>query len=412
MSVAASSSSAAPGFGVTVAGSLQVAGLEILGVRAYDATSRGFISPDPLASPVGAGWASNAYAFVGNDPVGLVDPWGLSPMTASEFREYRADVRGRAGGWPAAMGVASALGARFDAVSGLGERVQGLIDSAPRSFDRLKTVASAMGNTLGELGKVAKITLPYMPAAARQWWDDNWQYVVAGATAAVALIALFTPAAPAGALILSGMGLGGGIELLFQGLSGEPLDYKKIANAASIGGWSNLVGGAFISSTVKVGPKLMTLANRSGAIGTSIRGISSHLNLVRNDLTTLGSRATGAISKVQNQVSHSLAPLGNIAYSVTKAGRSMVGKVPMVNAVANRFTTASNQLARASVKVTGAANAVGQTAETSVTNVMDYAMNTPLSEQSAGGVCSCGGCCSGERSDVFVRFVKFKESCQ
>ncbi|WP_237204336.1 hypothetical protein, partial [Rothia endophytica] len=35
--------------------------------------------------------------FVGNDPVGLVDPWGLSPMTAGEFREYRADTRGRAG---------------------------------------------------------------------------------------------------------------------------------------------------------------------------------------------------------------------------------------------------------------------------------------------------------------------------
>ncbi|GAA4801616.1 hypothetical protein GCM10023352_22200 [Rothia endophytica] len=75
---------------------MQVAGLEILGVRAYDAASRGFISPDPLASPVGAGWASNVYAFVGNDPVGLVDPWGLSPMTASEFREYRADTRDRA----------------------------------------------------------------------------------------------------------------------------------------------------------------------------------------------------------------------------------------------------------------------------------------------------------------------------
>ncbi|GAA4801536.1 RHS repeat-associated core domain-containing protein [Rothia endophytica] len=80
-----------------MAGSLQVAGLEILGARAYDPASRGFISPDPLVSPVGAGWASNVYAFVGHDPVGLVDPWGLSPMTASEFREYRADTRGRAG---------------------------------------------------------------------------------------------------------------------------------------------------------------------------------------------------------------------------------------------------------------------------------------------------------------------------
>ncbi len=82
---------------MTVAGSLQVAGLEILGARVYDPVARGFISVDPLASPAGAGWGANVYAFVGNAPVGLVDPWGLSPMTAGEFREYRADVRGRAG---------------------------------------------------------------------------------------------------------------------------------------------------------------------------------------------------------------------------------------------------------------------------------------------------------------------------
>ena len=85
------------GVGVTAAGSLALGGLEVLGARVYDPVARGFMSVDPLASPVGAGWASNVYAFVGNDPVGLVDPWGLSPMTASEFREYRADTRGRAG---------------------------------------------------------------------------------------------------------------------------------------------------------------------------------------------------------------------------------------------------------------------------------------------------------------------------
>ena len=87
----------APGLGLTRAGSLQVAGLEILGARAYDATTRGFMSPDPLTSPVGAGWATNVYSFAGNDPVGQVDPWGLSPMTAAEFQEYRQDTSKRAG---------------------------------------------------------------------------------------------------------------------------------------------------------------------------------------------------------------------------------------------------------------------------------------------------------------------------
>ena len=86
-----------PGLGLTRAGSVQVAGLEILGARVYDATTRGFMTPDPLVSPVGAGWGANVYAFAGNDPVGQVDPWGLSPMTVTQFREYRQDTSKRAG---------------------------------------------------------------------------------------------------------------------------------------------------------------------------------------------------------------------------------------------------------------------------------------------------------------------------
>ena len=135
-----------------MAGSLQVAGLEILGARAYDPASRGFISPDPLASPVGAGWASNVYAFVGNDPVGLVDPWGLSPMTAGEFREYRADTRGRAG-----------------------ERIVSGVKS--------------------------------MASSAVDWMKDNWVGIamVAGGIAATALLG------PLGAAIVGGALISGGI---------------------------------------------------------------------------------------------------------------------------------------------------------------------------------------------------------
>ncbi|WP_423817587.1 RHS repeat-associated core domain-containing protein, partial [Rothia nasimurium] len=82
--------------GVVVSGSLAVGDLEILGARVYDRQVRGFVSPDPVVSPVGAGWSANVYAFVGFAPVGLVDPWGLSPMTAGEFREYRQDSSARA----------------------------------------------------------------------------------------------------------------------------------------------------------------------------------------------------------------------------------------------------------------------------------------------------------------------------
>lgn len=77
--------------------------------------------------------------------------------------------------------------------------------------------------------------------------------------------------------------------------------------------------------------------------------------------------------------------VGNVAHNVTKAGRSMVSKVPVVNAVANRFTAASNQLARASAQVTGVAYTVGNAAESTVSNVADYAMNVPVGDQSVGG---------------------------
>lgn len=66
--------------GLAVAGSLALAGIEVLGARAVC----GFISVDSLVSPVG-----------------LVAPWGASPMSAAEFREYRADVRATVAG----MGV-------------------------------------------------------------------------------------------------------------------------------------------------------------------------------------------------------------------------------------------------------------------------------------------------------------------
>ncbi|WP_423817360.1 RHS repeat-associated core domain-containing protein, partial [Rothia nasimurium] len=96
---------------MTVAGSLQVAGLEILGARVYDPVARGFISVDPLASPAGAGWGANVYAFVGNAPVGLVDPWGLSPMTAGDLTPvwWTPDIQpgwvGKKGNLPPCLGT-------------------------------------------------------------------------------------------------------------------------------------------------------------------------------------------------------------------------------------------------------------------------------------------------------------------
>ncbi len=167
---------------MTIAGSLQVAGLEILGVRVYDPVARGFISPDPLASPVGAGWGANVYAFVGHDPVGLVDPWGLSPMTASEFREYRADTRGRAG-----------------------ERI----------VSGMKSMASS----------------------AVDWVKDNWVGIamVAGGIAATALLG------PLGAAIVGGALISGGISAMTNKNADGSINWAAVGKDALFGAVS---GGA------------------------------------------------------------------------------------------------------------------------------------------------------------------------
>nr|WP_322746000.1 RHS repeat-associated core domain-containing protein [Rothia terrae] len=183
-----------PGLGLTRAGSVQVAGLEILGVRAYDATTRGFMSPDPLVSPVGAGWAGNVYAFAGNDPVGQVDPWGLSPMTAAEFREYRQDTSARA-------------------IERMGK---GLADFADRNAGWIALGVAAVG------------------------------------------VAALAVSGPIGWGILTGMALSGGIEIGSQLLSGEPLDWKKIAKSASIGGIAGGVGAGVAGLATKVGSKIFT----------------------------------------------------------------------------------------------------------------------------------------------------------
>lgn len=76
------------GFSFTGAGSVRVAGLDVMGARVFDAVSKRFLSTDPLAQVPGTGFFADVYAFCGNNPVGLMDPWGLKPMSPDEFQKY------------------------------------------------------------------------------------------------------------------------------------------------------------------------------------------------------------------------------------------------------------------------------------------------------------------------------------
>nr|WP_237688320.1 RHS repeat-associated core domain-containing protein [Arthrobacter jiangjiafuii] len=89
-----SSGSLPAGISLTGNGGLDVAGLEWLGARAYDPTARGFLSTDPLAPVLGAGWDGNPYAYAGNNPLNASDPTGLRPLTDEELKAYDASSRG------------------------------------------------------------------------------------------------------------------------------------------------------------------------------------------------------------------------------------------------------------------------------------------------------------------------------
>ena len=78
------------GFEFTGAGSLRVAGLDMLGARVYDSPSRRFLSTDPEAAIAGSSWFADVYAYAGNNPLEYVDPRGERPMTVADYRKYQS----------------------------------------------------------------------------------------------------------------------------------------------------------------------------------------------------------------------------------------------------------------------------------------------------------------------------------
>ena len=82
---------AVPGVGINASGALTVGGFALMGARVADPVSRSFTSRDPLLPVPGAGWVGNPYSLVGNNPVGLVDPWGLSPISVENLNKIRED---------------------------------------------------------------------------------------------------------------------------------------------------------------------------------------------------------------------------------------------------------------------------------------------------------------------------------
>lgn len=116
-------------------------GFEVLGARVVDSRVARFTAPDPLAAPVGAAWGADPFSLVGGNPVSLVDPWGLSPVSVEDFEKYRESCADRGvNGWlnRHSEGIQTML-----TVVGVVASVLGLIVTGPVALVVVGVVAGA-----------------------------------------------------------------------------------------------------------------------------------------------------------------------------------------------------------------------------------------------------------------------------
>ena len=284
------------GISVTAGGGLDIAGLEWLGARAYDPAARGFLSTDPLAPVLGAGWDGNPYAYAGNNPLNTTDPTGLRPLTDEELKAYDQAAGGH---WETVLGavaVGAAVGAMFvpglnliaaGAIAGalaggglsmisqdlqdnsvdwwsvLGNAAVGglfggagggaalwgksLVSAAPAQAAAAFRTAAGVGGTLGSVGGGTTYLVK------NDWQITNgWEFAgsVLGGGLAGAVGGLAVPAGGSLAMAfgqsstsllatglsatISGLGAGGGAAL-DGAVSGKPVDPVNIATTAAFG---------------------------------------------------------------------------------------------------------------------------------------------------------------------------------
>ena len=200
-------------------GSLGVGGLALTGARAYDPATRAFLSPDPLPAVTGSGWASNPYAWAGDDPVGGADPLGLRPVSEADLRVYQQASNG------------------------------------------------TLGNAL---------------AAAGSWVADNWEYIAAGAAVVAGIAVMCTGVGgPLGAAMISGALMSAGSSIGVQKFTTGSVDWGQVALDGFIGAAGGVTGGAASAAAGRalqgascLGRNIITGAVESGVDGAVSGGLS------------------------------------------------------------------------------------------------------------------------------------------
>ena len=220
-------------------------GFEVLGARVVDSRVARFTAPDPLAAPVGAGWGADPFSLVGGNPVSLVDPWGLSPVSVEDFDKYR-EQKASSGitGWV----KRTALGVANKAI----EIWQGAKDL----WGKVKAEAKAAWND------------------PKKWLGENWEYIAgAGLMALGGFVGTLSIAGGPVTMILVGSLAGAvssaGMSMITQKAQKGSFEWKEVAKDAAIGavvgGITGGIGGRIMAGARDVAgvtPKVGKLASK------------------------------------------------------------------------------------------------------------------------------------------------------
>ncbi|OII23818.1 DUF6531 domain-containing protein [Frigoribacterium sp. MCBA15_019] len=274
------------------------------------------------ATRVGEDWLASAWR--GAHATDATDPWGADRASSTAGPEL-----------PGGMTLTATGGLQVAGLDWLGARVYDPTARGFLSVDPLAPVTGAAwagnpysyaGNdplhaldplglrpaTDADLADYAKATQGAW-ANAGDWWDDNWEYVVAGA-AIVGGVALMATGVggPAGIALMAASGalLSGGISVASQKATTGEVDWSKAGTDALIGG---VLGGASAGAS---------------AFASAFGGRAASL------LSSGASRAGSALTNAGGRVGSAMANAGQKAFSATtRAVTSQIGRNTISNAV-------------------------------------------------------------------------------
>lgn len=231
-------------------------GFEVLGARVVDSRVARFTAPDPLSAPVGAGWGADRFSLVGGNPVSLVDPWGLSPVSVEDFEKYR-EQKASSGitGWVKRTATDVASGA------------VALWDKGKKFYRAATETAKGLWNKATTIVKIGW-------DKTKKWLGENWEYIAgAGLMALGGFVGTLSIAGGPVTMILVGSLAGAvssaGMSMITQKAQKGSFEWKEVAKDAAIGavvgGITGGIGGRIMAGARDVAgvtPKVGKLASK------------------------------------------------------------------------------------------------------------------------------------------------------